>query len=555
MLLARSSHATEQARGTETRPQRAARLGLLAGLAFAVAACSSAAEPAPPPAVAPPPAPAPSPAPGPPAKGAKPFEIAWGTCSIPFEGGDAVESECATVDAPARRGVAGSGTLPVAVYRIKARHQPATAQLWLLNGGPGAAGFDLASVADIAASEFTNDVDAYFVDHRGTGESAYLACPRATQDATDLQEYARLCSAELRKRHGDAIDGFSTTESAHDVRELIDSTREPGKKVFVYGISYGSYWAHRLMQMPETKVDGVITDGNCLSSTCTFDVPQTFALDEPMREILTACKGDAACAAHLGDDPWRFAADTVQMLAGGHCSEARIARMAPADMMMSLGPIWGAGTAPLLFRLNRCSAADVKVLDNLATVLEKIGGLRRAPLPNLGAPPKPGARTRDSSALGYHVIASELISRPAPTSAELRALGAGLTFKPGPDSYDLAYFDSWSAYPRDALVGGWARRDVPWLMVQGTFDFQTVASLSRRAAPELQNPSLQYVRFDGGGHSVAWSSTCSMQILEAFMRDPKAAVDTSCVAELKASALRMDPRYVQYFFGTANAWD
>lgn len=65
-----------------------------------------------------------------------PLSIAWGSCSNP-NGDKSITTECATVGASARRGVADSGTTPVAIYRLKSKKQSATAQMRFLDGGPG----------------------------------------------------------------------------------------------------------------------------------------------------------------------------------------------------------------------------------------------------------------------------------------------------------------------------------------------------------------------------------------------------------------------------------
>lgn len=525
-------------------------------LASLLSACSGAVEQTEPPAT---PAPTDPAAPRPteekqPPKATLPFEIAWGSCAIPY-GGRSIEAECATVDAPAQRDVPNSGTTQVAVYRLKAKKQPATAQMWFLNGGPGGAGFGLAPFGQMVTS-LEQGIDAYLVDHRGTGASAYLDCPRALRTATTPAAYAAACSKEIRDAYGARVDGFSTTESAHDVRELIDSTAAPEQKVFVYGGSYGSYWTHRLLQLPDVRVDAVVTDGNCLGATCSFDEPQTFGVDEVMKYILDACKDAPACAAKLGPDPFAFVKGTLDKLAAGHCSQARLAQLPPADLAMAIGPMWAAGLPPVYYRLDRCNVEDVTALDTLAGKLEELGRSRLiSTLPVLGPTPKPAESESFSQTLQLHVIASEMISRPAPAPSVLAAQAAELTFKPGTDSFDLSYFDAWAPYSRDEHVGGWVKRDVPWLLMQGTFDFQTVFSLSTEAMKNVQDPSIQLVRVDGGGHGVVFASECSLAMLEAFLKDPKAKVDSSCTATVKATALDTDPAYTDYFFGRASAWD
>lgn len=483
-----------------------------------------------------------------------PFEIAWGSCAIP-NGDGTIQAECATVDAPARRGVSGSGTTPVAIYRLKSKKQPATAQMWFLNGGPGGAGFTLAPYAEMVTT-FAAGIDAYLIDHRGTGSSAFLDCPRTLGTATTTADYAADCSKEIRDAFGAKIDGFSTTESAYDVKELIESTAAKDQKVFVYGGSYGSYWAHRLLQVPGVRVDAVVTDGNCLGSTCSFDTPQTFAIDETMKFILDACKENTVCAGKLGADPTAFASATLQKLSEGHCKTAKLTKYAPAELMMSIGIYWPAGLMPILYRLDRCSAADVVALDKVNAKLEQFGrGRLIKNLPDLGPTPKPSEDESFSTTLQMHVIASEMISRPAPSEAQLKAKAATLLFKPDSDSYDITYFDLWTGYPKDDLVGKWVNRDVPWLLMQGTFDFQTVFSLSTEAITHIQDPSLQRVRIDGGGHGVVFDSRCSLAMLEAFLKNPRAKVDSSCTAKLKADSMDIEPAYAQYFFGTNDPWE
>ena len=484
--------------------------------------------------------------------------VNWGACDIPS--GDVLyPAECASVDMPARRDVAGSGTVSVAVYRLKSPKQPAAGQLWMLNGGPGGSGAELAPYGDIIARTFAQGLDIYLVDHRGTGESSFMDCPVAMSTAESMKEFGKLCSAETRVELGDKADGFSTTESAHDVRELIDAVVRPDQKVFVYGVSYGSYWAHRLLQLPGVKVDAVVTEGNCLSSTCSFNKPQTFAMDEVMKTVLDACKEDVECTEHLGNDPWQFAKDTLALLANGHCSEAKFTEYPPADMMFAMGPIWAPGTLPILYRLNRCNANDVVALNRVEKKLVEVSpfGMHAGPrlTPAWGATPKPDAAKMTSPILGMHVIASEMVSRPAPTKAQLDAQLGSLIFKANTDlEYDA--YDSWQVYPRNEYVDTWMKRDVPWLVLQGDFDFQTVYSLTQEALKHVQDPSLQFVRVDSGNHSVVFGDdTCPRDIMQAFLANPTAKVDASCVAGLKAKATKLDPDYVKYFFGSGTGWD
>lgn len=483
--------------------------------------------------------------------------VEWGKCKINSEG-EVYQVDCASVDMPARRTVAGSGTIPVAVYRVKSAKRPATRQLWMLNGGPGGSGAEIVSAGDLVARSFKEAVDVYLVDHRGTGESSFMECPTAEETSTATQEFGQRCSDELRAALGDKADGFSTTEAASDVRDLIKAMRAPDQKVILYGVSYGSYWAHRFLQLPDIQIDGVITEGNCLGSTCGFDTPQQFRMDEVMKNVLEACKEDEDCTAHLGADPWQFATDTLALLANGHCSAAKFTERPLGDVVFEIGPIWPQGTLPLLYRLNRCNAGDVVALDEFQTKLAEItgGGLHVRRMPRLGPPPKVDEDHVASGVLGAHVIASELISRPAPSKNDLAALVPNLLFKADPDVGNELY-DGWKPYPRDAYVGDWAKNvTAPWLVLQGDFDFQTVHSLTVEAMKHITAPKMQYVRVPGGNHSVVFDEqTCALQMMEAFVESPTAKVDTSCMATFAAKRTKLDPDFVAYFIGSGDGWD
>ncbi len=480
--------------------------------------------------------------------------LTWAACVIPYQG-ERIPADCATVDFPARRSAPNDGTLGVAVYRLAAK-RPATKQLWMLNGGPGGAGFELAPYA-LYAQQIQDDVDVYLVDHRGTGESTFLACDEV-EEAGERHAYARACSASLRKQHGGNLDGFTATESANDVKELIAKVKNPAQKVFVYGGSYGSYWAHRLLQLPDVQLDGVVTDGNCLGATCTFDTPQAFGVDEVMQNIADVCKDQPACLSRIGGDPWTFARGVAAKLNAGHCSQSYVGSVAPAHLVQYVGMLSPAAVLPLLKKIDRCNAADVTAIDDLvARLFQVFGGMSviKSGMPMLGPTPRPSEARSTSNALYHHVVASELVSRPPPSVAALQAKNQALFFRADPETYDLSHHAAWSVHPADSLRSGWVSRDVPWLVMQGTFDFQTLPSWSQAALPKIADPSLQFVRVDGGGHGVVFASACSLEILGRFMEDPKAKVDARCTSEIKDAALDTTDPYVEYLFDGADPWN
>lgn len=502
--------------------------------------------------VEPPPA---TPADPPPA----PLTFAWGSCRLTDPQGGRHAADCSFVDVPLHHEAPERGTTRIAVYRLPAPSGNARAQLWMLAGGPGSPGTNLAYYADAARGAMGPDADIYLVDHRGTGESTYLDCPVASQrpGSTSMSSYLKRCSEEVRAAHGETLDGFTTTQVAHDVRRLIDSTATPEQKVFVYGGSYGSYLAHRLLQLEGVRVDGVVTDGNCLSSTCGLDVPQDLYVDDVVREVMDVCKGDATCRAKLGDDPWGFVVATMKRVAEGHCAAASLATMNGADWAHPVGVVWPAGLAPAIYRLARCNDADVAALNQLvriATGETGFDGVPTAPRP-LDDVPAPSSTRGRSVALYYHVATSEMVASPPPSYESLRALAEGRVFQPDRRRLQLGFVESWQTYPRDGFVGGFATRDVPWLMLQGTFDFQAMESKAAEGRAKIVDPKLAYVKVRGAGHGVAFATACGRELVTKFVADPTKPLDLGCVADVQAKALALDPAWVNYYLGTADPWD
>ena len=70
--------------------------------------------------------------------------------------------------------------------------------------------------------------------------------------------------------------------------------------------------------------------------------------------------------------------------------------------------------------------------------------------------------------------------------------------------------------------------DVPTLVLQGAYDMPTPIYMGRRAARELENST--YVLVPQQGHGT-WTSagSCVGRIAAAFVEDPGAPLDTSCL--------------------------
>lgn len=152
--------------------------------------------------------------------------------------------ECARVAVPLDRSGAVPGTLPIAVYRARARTQPARGVLLGLPGGPGDAGraYFLPRLRAFDAVRATHDL--VFIDPRGTGGSRALEC-----------EDAASCAEEL----GPASGLYTSRDVADDVEAVRAALGV--ERIALYGISYGTWLAQTYARRHPDRVGALVLDG------------------------------------------------------------------------------------------------------------------------------------------------------------------------------------------------------------------------------------------------------------------------------------------------------
>ena len=124
------------------------------------------------------------------------------------------------------------------------------------------------------------------------------------------------CADEVQQRWGGALGTFSTTTAARDVGHLIERTRAPGQEVHVYGVSYGTYWAQRYMQLFPEQATTVTLDSVCQAGLCSL-LKYGYWQDTVYRRFIGECAEDAFCAGKLGAIPSPKSARPSPVLAQG----------------------------------------------------------------------------------------------------------------------------------------------------------------------------------------------------------------------------------------------
>jgi pimeloyl-ACP methyl ester carboxylesterase len=482
------------------------------------------------------------------------LSVTWTPCPVDSNStspGAAMKAECADVAVPTHRGDPSRGAIDFFVKRIRSA-QPSRAQLWLLNGGPGYSGADFESLA-ASVVQVHGDVDVYLPDHRGVGRSSRLSCPAAEEvtsdggiDITD-DEYGD-CIAAMKQEWGSRLDGFTVSEAAHDVAGVIDATREQGQQIIVYGGSYGTVWAHRYMQLHPEQPTGVILDAVAVNSALT---DQDRWANELGHTLLNICAADAFCSGKL-PDPWQSLAGGLAALDAGQCqglTALGIDRRFLQDTFGLLLYSWDYRELipALIYRLERCSDADVNAFANLLQVLAG------------PADPEPSQRFF-SGLLSMHIVESEMVPDPMPTLAQIEAERATYNVAHGYPTTIARYHDVWPTYPADPLAGPLAAFSGNLLLIHSELDFIPPA-ISASLRDHFNGPGQTYVDLPRTPHgafqspTVSGKNTCGVQVFKQFIDDPTVAVDTSCTSAIQQIDFDVSSPLAQAFLGTTDEWD
>ena len=486
-------------------------------------------------------------------------DLEWQRCAL-ITGGPDRAAECARIDVPVRWSEPDGDQIELFVKRYRAAPRP-RGQLWLLAGGPGAAGadFEHQTYDDPrdgfypTFAEIAPELEVYLLDHRGTGRSSRLGCP--AQEDPDSDGASSItdgewgaCLEAVQDAWGASLDGFNTTEAARDLGEIVSRTRHGDEAVFVYGVSYGTYWALRYLHLYPEQAAGVVLDSICAPGECDVMLDYDAGFDEVGHALLDLCSEDPSCAGQFPDGGPLAALDAVRAAAiRDECGFG----LEPADVRLLLGlmlrswPIRDLVPA-VIARLRACDEAALQRL--LLTLVDV---------------PETAGDEMFSDVLNRHVALSELARRPAPTVEEVETFVDGLDFSldVGPHFARLAEA-GWPTYDRDAWADELPDTTVPLLLLNGTLDPQTVERRTRRTAAHFTGADQQYVAVPYATHSVLDQSplelapdgtlaTCGQDLIAQFLAAPTTRVDTSCTQDVIAPNFA-NPELARVVLGTAN---
>jgi pimeloyl-ACP methyl ester carboxylesterase len=405
-------------------------------------------------------------------------------------------SLCARVEAPLVPSDADGASIELFVRKFPvADGRPRRGEVWLVAGGPGEAGASFYPALPALRRAFP-DFELVMPDHRGTGYSTKL-CPleEAPESAAGIDlagEEWGTCIASMYANPA-RTQAFSITHAAHDLSSLIRTHRGDGP-VHLYGVSYGTQLALRMLQVAPVELDGLVLDGLVPpEGAAEWEISQrTRIADAVGRAYLTPEQRDtvARLVAHaqsgpawLGDVPGKDIRQFMGRLLDFPMLRARIPALAEELLR---------DDSTLLFR----TVAD-------------LGDVGRALLP---VPQSPS-----SMPLVMLITGSENNSRTDLTREAVAKDAEGALFtSPLPG---LAVEPPVPLYRRDAAFGNLPARLPRTLVIQGTLDPATPIEGARAHIAALSpRGDIHLTTVNGGAHAlVLTGQACFVEAVSAFM--------------------------------------
>lgn len=443
---------------------------------------------------------------------------------------------CGYLTVPENRSKPSGRTIKVGVAIAKAASPtPDKIPLVYLNGGPG--GTAIVPANGKVAAGMNADRDVIFVDQRGEYHAdPFLGCPDLDRFLNRLPTLrfsdptTRQASSAATQSCRDSITAagwepaaYNTFENAADLADLRVALGI--SEWDLYGVSYGTYLALLTMRDHPQGIRAVVLDSVLppdQNIRAGFWVWASYGYEH----LFAACDRQPACRAaypHLRQEFF----DTVTSL---DSSPKTVTIQTPAG--------------PKTVIVDGYALANALVLPSLAP------GIRQD-LPKAIHAIATGDATLVASIVGadggvgvasWGLALGVFCGEGVDWMTDAEALAAARTALPTfPDSVLAPRVTQAPTLAWDCSVWNVGRTardphqavtsDIPTLVLDGDLDAVTPPENAKAVLPGLSRS--QYVEIPGASHTVIeWDKTCSIPLINAFLRDPTARVDTSCVSGL-----------------------
>ncbi|MEO6103930.1 MAG: alpha/beta fold hydrolase [Pseudoxanthomonas sp.] len=419
--------------------------------------------------------------------------------------------ECGTLVVEETRGSGNGRMVSLPVVRVHALNHPKADPVIFLHGGPGGGVVEgLAKRLKARRAPVTEDRDWIFFDERGTGISTpSLDCGSlGLSDAGLTSDHAAAdavqCGQSLAKQ-GIDLSRFNTVEV---VKDLADLRKALGITTYnLYGVSYGSRVAMGVMQHDPSGLRAVVLDSPWPPEV-SWTGPVATLVSRELRQVLALCAADATCNSRHPDLESRLDAMTRHWLEsppsndkGHHYAAEELA----AYLLDALYDDEGARSLPTT--IEQIIGGDRSALDEF--LVEQSGYTEGQFLTHLCKEEFPfEAPSAIQGAQGSDPIAQ----------ATARAA--------------KRYFDACKGFDvgaADPVENQPVTSDIPTLLLAADIDAGCPVEFAVAAATHLVHA--QVFNMPNMTHGVASRSPCAKRMVAAFLDQPSATVDASCIAK------------------------
>ena len=447
-------------------------------------------------------------------------------------------AHCGYVTVPQDYDAPGQSKVEIFYTLIQSRGSaPLPDPLVYLVGGPGSSGTQLLQTSfDKYLRAFAGDRDIIVIDQRGTGLSnPPLYCREALFRLDEIlqshhADYAELVLEILTDCHQRLAAKdvqFDTFHSENIARDVVNVLLSLGYNQWnLVGVSYGSRLALTMMRDHPQYLRSVILD-SVYPPQADIYLDAYFNGERALNALFAACAESSECSARYPD----FEAQFYQVY--GQLNQMPLmAKYTPPGYRELSIQISG-------YRMYDWVFSWLYEVDSIRLIPRLVDDLARG---HTQDPVRFGVSyetAMTSLSLGMHFTVQ---CQEEYGSTQRRDYAGMLRAHPHLSGY-MRYpvegvatlprlCDLWRAKARPALANAPVASDIPALLLSGNFDPITPPSYADQAQETL-SAAFSYV-LPHVGHGVLRSDRCAVRMAKAFIADPAAEPDSSCIANTRA---------------------
>jgi pimeloyl-ACP methyl ester carboxylesterase len=453
--------------------------------------------------------------------------------------------ECGFVTVPEDHSDATGPTIRIAVAIFQDQsdeHQ--SDPVMLLTGGPGEKTMGNApAVAQMLAPIYAKR-DFIVFDQRGAGLSEpALECPEYVLALFDLLDErdlnvalpssfnALMACRDRLVSEGHNLSAYNTVQSAADVNAIRIALGYD--QINLWGGSYGSLLAQAVMRdYPQRIRSAVIESVWPLEISFSVDTAET--VPEAILRLLDACPADESCSNAYP----RLREVLFEIIDRLNAEPVPIRVTNPLDGQSHDAVLTGDGVLAnlklVLYQtptMPTVPQAIYDVYNGDFSLMTQLSSLRTAYFDAI------------SRGMQYSVMcADDLIGRTPDEILDIHAALpsqlVGIVDRDTAVKYGIfGVCEAWPVEEADPSVKEPLHSDIPTLVLSGEFDPVTPPQFGRLVAGYLSNS--YFFELPGVGHSGDSTHPCALSITAAFIDDPDAAPDGSCIAEMPGLAFAL----------------